>query len=57
MLKITDPGFAKVIIDIFFTKSEDQVNKRSTIELEDLTEDYIVQILENILIILRKPRL
>lgn len=48
LLKITDPGFSKAIIDIFLIKSDDQVNKRSTIDIQELTEEYMQKILENI---------
>lgn len=48
LLKIIDPGFSRVIIDNYYTQSDNQTNKRLTVELNELTEENIVKILQNL---------
>ncbi|MDD3012079.1 MAG: hypothetical protein PHC34_00050 [Candidatus Gastranaerophilales bacterium] len=47
-LKITDPGFEKVMIDQFNKFAGKTVDKRSTLEIMDLTEETVVNILKNL---------
>jgi DNA-binding response OmpR family regulator len=44
-LKITDPGFSKVIIDVLYIKQGEQHSTRSKIDLNDLTENNLINII------------
>jgi|GEM_PF-2914819 len=47
-LKITDPGFARVMIDQFNKFAGKTEDKRSVMEITDLTEEIVVNILKNL---------
>jgi len=49
VLKITDPGLSKVIIDIFYTKSGMRTNDRQKIDLSELDEQYLLNTLEQVI--------
>ncbi len=49
ILKVVDPGFSKVILDTFIIKDKNKSNKRSTLELEDLTADKLKEHLDDLL--------
>ncbi len=49
ILKVVDPGFSKVILDTFIIKDKNKSNKRSTLELDDLTSDKLKEHLEDLL--------
>ena len=47
-LKIIDPGFARVVIDNVIIKSNDQIKKHFTVNVNDLTENNILKVLQNL---------
>ncbi len=49
ILKVVDPGFSKVILDTFIIKDKNKSNKRSTLELDDLTRDTLKEHLDDLL--------
>ncbi len=46
--KITDAGFSKVVLDLFYIKNKIQSNKHSKTDLSNIDESYLLKILNNI---------